>query len=130
VERAKLYFSEGADVVFPEALLNRKEFSRFPRLVKGPLLANMTEFGKTPMIKAQEFRKMGFRFVIFPVTAFRAAARAQELAYSAILKEGTQEGIIDRLMTRSEQYEVIRYDSYTRMDSDISSGRRKVRKGG
>lgn len=128
VERANAYFSEGADIVFPEALTERREFARFAKSVEGPLLANMTEFGKTPLISAKEFKRMGYRFVIFPVTAFRAAARAEERAISAILKQGTQKGVMDDLMRRSEQYEVIRYDDYTRMDRTFSRPKRSRRK--
>ncbi len=125
VERATLYFESGADVVFPEALTDTEEFGAFARLVKGPLLANMTEFGKTPFIKASVFRQLGYRYVIFPVTAFRAAARAEENAIKTILDEGTQEGIMDELMTRSEQYEVIKYSSYGDLDRSLASSRRR-----
>lgn len=121
IERASLYFEEGADVVFPEALTSKEEFRSFARTAAGPLLANMTEFGKTPLISASEFRKLGFRYVIFPVTAFRAAARAEEAAFKEILGKGTQSGIMDRLMSRSEQYEVIRYDSYSELDRSLQS---------
>ncbi len=122
IERASLYFEEGADVVFPEALTSREEFRSFAQTATGPLLANMTEFGKTPLIRASEFRKFGYRYVIFPVTAFRAAARAEEAVFKEILGKGTQSGIMDRLMSRSEQYEVIRYESYGELDRSLESG--------
>lgn len=128
VERALAFFSEGADIVFPEALPGRREFGLFARKAGGPLLANMTEFGKTPLISAREFRKMGYRFVIFPVTAFRAAARAEERAISAVLKHGSQKSVMNELMTRSEQYDVIRYGDYTKMDSTFSRPRNRRKK--
>lgn len=128
VERAIAYFSEGADIVFPEALTSRRDFSMFAKRVKGPLLANMTEFGKTPLISAREFKKIGYRFVIFPVTAFRAAAKAEERAIRAVLKQGTQKNVMRELMTRSEQYEVIRYSDYTRMDRTFSMPRKRQKK--
>lgn len=120
IERGSLYLSAGADVIFPEALSDRSEFAQYAKSVSAPLLANMTEFGKTPIIRASEFRKFGYRFVIFPVTAFRAAARAEEIALRAVIGEGTQENVLDRLMTRDEQYQVIRYSSYSSMDAELS----------
>lgn len=124
-ERAALYFDEGADVVFPEALRDAAEFTTFAKSASGPLLANMTEFGKTPLLPASFFREAGYRFVIFPVTSFRAAARAEEKAIRALLSEGSQEGVMSELMTRAEQYGVIRYDDYGKLDSSFSkpSGR-------
>lgn len=118
--RAKTYVREGADIVFPEALLDRSEFKYFAENTDFPLLANMTEFGKTPFIRADEFRKMGYRIVIFPVTLFRIAAKAMDDALEALKNEGTQEGIINNMMTRKEQYEVINYDFYQNFDSTIA----------
>ena len=85
LERAKTYVKEGADIVFPEALTDREEFRYFAENTDFPLLANMTEFGKTPFIKASEFQEMGYRFVIFPVTLFRIAAKAMDDALEALL---------------------------------------------
>ena len=118
--RAKTYVKEGADIVFPEALLDRDEFRHFAENTDFPLLANMTEFGKTSFIKAEEFRKMGYRIVIFPVTLFRIAAKAMDDALEALMKDGTQEGIINNMMTRKEQYDVINYDFYQNFDSTIA----------
>ncbi len=118
--RAKTYVKEGADIVFPEALLGRDEFRHFAENTDFPLLANMTEFGKTPFIRADEFRKIGYRIVIFPVTLFRIAAKAMDDALDALMRDGTQEGIINNMMTRKEQYEVINYDFYQNFDSTIA----------
>ena len=125
LERAKTYVKEGADIVFPEALTDREEFRYFAENTDFPLLANMTEFGKTPFIKASEFREMGYRFVIFPVTLFRIAAKAMDDALEALKVQGTQEGIINNMMTRKEQYEVINYDFYQNFDKNIAKGRIK-----
>ncbi len=118
--RAKTYVKEGADIVFPEALLDRDEFRYFAENTDFPLLANMTEFGKTPFIKAGEFEKMGYRIVIFPVTLFRIAAKAMDDALDALIKDGNQEKIINNMMTRNEQYEVINYDFYQNFDKTIA----------
>lgn len=125
LERAKTYVKEGADIVFPEALTDREEFRYFVENTDFPLLANMTEFGKTPFIKASEFQEMGYRFVIFPVTLFRIAAKAMDDALEALKVQGTQEGIINNMMTRKEQYEVINYDFYRDFDKNIA--RRKLK---
>ncbi|SMD31543.1 methylisocitrate lyase [Picrophilus oshimae] len=123
IERAKMYIEAGADIIFPEALKTKDEFRYFSSMVKAPLLANMTEFGKTPFITADEFKKLGYRFVIFPVTAFRAAALAMKRCYEALYNDGTQKNIINDLMTRSDQYKVINYDFYANMDGKIADWR-------
>ncbi len=125
LERSKTYVKEGADIVFPEALTDREEFRYFAENTDFPLLANMTEFGKTPFIKASEFQEMGYRFVIFPVTLFRIAAKAMDDALEALKVQGTQEGIINNMMTRKEQYEVINYDFYQDFDKNIVNGKIK-----
>lgn len=120
LSRARSYVKEGADIVFPEALTDRDEFKYFADNTDFPLLANMTEFGKTPFIKADEFRKMGYRIVIFPVTLFRIAAKAMDKALDALIRDGNQEKIISDMMTRKEQYEVINYDFYQDFDKTIA----------
>ncbi len=119
VARSKLYIKEGADVIFPEALVNEKEFKYFSGKVDFPLLANMTEFGKTDYINAKTFEEYGYKFVIFPVTLFRIAAKAMDDALNAIKNEGTQKNIVNDMMTRKEQYEVINYDFYNNFDKNI-----------
>ena len=101
----------------------KEEFKYFSSRVKAPLLANMTEFGKTPFITANEFRDLGYKFVIFPVTAFRAAALAMKKCYETLYNEGTQKNIINDLMTRSEQYNVINYEFYSNIDAEIADWR-------
>ena len=120
LSRAKTYIKEGADIVFPEALLDRDEFKYFAENTDFPLLANMTEFGKTPFIKAEEFKKMGYRIVIFPVTLFRIAAKAMDDALDALIRDGNQEKIINKIMSRNEQYDIINYDFYQNFDKTIA----------
>jgi methylisocitrate lyase len=118
IARAKMYVKAGADVIFPEALESRKEFLKFSKSLSVPLLANMTEFGKTPYIKAQEFRSMGYKIVIFPVTAFRVAMRGVEEAFRELSARGTQRGLLKKMMTRSEFYKLIGYQKYESMDKN------------
>lgn len=121
IERGKMYLEAGADIIFPEALESKEEFAMFAKEVKSPLLANMTEFGKTPLITAQEFKEMGYKYVIFPVTIFRVAAKAMKEALEVLLKEGTQKSLIDKMMTRKEQYEVINYYFYENLDKELAN---------
>jgi methylisocitrate lyase len=109
VERAHRYLAAGADAVFPEALASEEEFVRFGRDVKAPLLANMTEFGRTPYMTVEQFGEMGYRMVIFPVTLQRIAMRAVEHALRVLREDGTQESLLDRMQTRDELYELLGY---------------------
>lgn len=136
LSRARRYMDEGADIIFPEALENRTEFRAFAGRVHARLIANMTEFGRTELIGAEEFFSMGYSFVLFPVTAFRAAAKAERMVYEELLMHGSQSAVLKDLMTREEQYDVIHYDSYRKIDEDVSvhrepyfSTQRKSRKG-
>ncbi len=109
VERAAMYIAAGADVIFPEALESKKEFKEFARRVKSPLMANMTEFGKTPYITVKEFEAMGYSIVIFPMTAFRIAMKAMEEALIELKERGTQKGLLNKMQTREELYKLIGY---------------------
>ncbi|AWR96320.1 methylisocitrate lyase [Acidianus sulfidivorans JP7] len=120
IERAKEYVEAGADIIFPEALHSKEEFEKFAKELKNtPLLANMTEFGKTPFITAEEFKKMGYTYVIFPVTIFRVAAKAMKDALEVLKSEGTQKSLLDKMMTRKEQYEIINYTFYEKLDKEL-----------
>ena len=121
IERANIYVEAGADVIFPEALQSREEFVEFARRVKAPLLANMTEFGKTPYITAREFEEMGYKVVIFPVTTFRYAMGAVREALNVLKREGTQRSLLDKMMTREEVYRLIGYWGYEEWDRRIAS---------
>ena len=97
-------------MIFPEALETKEEFREFSKQVNAPLVANMTEFGKTPFITLDEFTELGYSLVLFPMTAFRAAMKAVEEALAEIKDAGTQKGLVGRMMTREEIYRLIRYD--------------------
>jgi methylisocitrate lyase len=118
IARARLYQRAGADVIFPEALKSRQEFAEFAKKVKGPLLANMTEFGKTPYLSVSDFPRLGegYKLVIFPVTTFRVAMKAVRDALRELSKSGTQRGLLDKMMTRAEFYELTDYRSLERSD--------------
>lgn len=120
VDRAKRYMDAGADAIFPESLQDAQEFAQFAREVKAPLLANMTEFGKTPLITAKQFEEMGYAMVIFPMTAFRVMMKAAGGLYAELKHTGTQEKYLERMQTRKELYELIRYADYEKFDSEIS----------
>jgi methylisocitrate lyase len=119
VARAKLYLQAGADAIFPEALTDAEMFREFARRVEAPLLANMTEFGRTPFFTAAEFEAMGYSMVIWPVSAFRVAAKAQERMYHALHRDGSAHTMVDEMQTRAELYRTIGYDSYEALDESI-----------
>jgi len=127
IDRAKRYVEAGADAVFPEGLASEDEFARFrAALPDVPLLANMTEFGKTPLIPFSRFDELGYQMVIFPMTGFRLALRALDEGYAELLATGTQVGLLGRMRTRQELYERIEYAAYDTADrrwaSELSSG--------
>jgi len=120
VARAKLYLEAGADAIFPEALTNAEMFRAFARAMpRVKLLANMTEFGRTPFFTASEFEAMGYRMVIWPVSALRAANKAQEQVFAAIRRDGGTQKMIDRMQTRQELYDTIGYAEYEALDASI-----------
>jgi methylisocitrate lyase len=129
VERARCYSRAGADMIFPEALESREEFAEFRRKISLPLMANMTEFGKTPYLSANEFEKMGYSIVIFPVTAFRAMMKAVKETLERLMAEGTQKGMVRSLMTRKEFYDLIDYYKYEQADATALSKARRLREG-
>lgn len=121
VDRARRYLDAGADVIFPEALESAEEFTKFAEKIKAPLLANMTEFGKSPLLSAEALSEMGYRLILFPMTLFRTAAKAMEETLEALKKEGTSRRLLGRMQSRRELYEVIRYADYERLDQDLAS---------
>ena len=110
VERSRRYLKAGADAIFPEALQNPDEFKAFARDVKAPLLANMTEFGKSPLLSFDELALFGYKMVIFPQSAFRVSMRASEGFLCDLKKQGTQSGWIEKMQTREQLYELLDYD--------------------
>ncbi len=119
VARARRYLEAGADAIFPEALTSAQMFREFAQRIDAPLLANMTEFGRTPYFTADEFRAMGYRMVIWPVSALRIAAKAHEELYATIAREGGPRSLIDRMQTRQELYDTIAYTDYETLDASI-----------
>lgn len=120
VERAQAYIDAGADAIFPEALQTEEEFELFSSKIDAPLLANMTEFGKTPYLTAQEFQDLGFQMVIYPVTSLRVAAKAYERIFSMIKREGTQEPGLEDMQTRKELYDTISLEDFEALDQNIA----------
>jgi methylisocitrate lyase len=120
VARAKLYVEAGADAIFPEALVTADMFRDFAARLPGvPLLANMTEFGRTPFFTAAAFEAMGYAMVIWPVSSLRVANKAQADLYAAIRRDGGTHAMLDRMQTRAELYETIGLASYEALDAAI-----------
>ena len=124
VKRARAYVDAGADAIFPEALESAEEFKAFAQALKKegvtvPLVANMTEFGKTPYLTVKEFEALGYRLVLFPVTALRVAAKAIEAMLKELKSQGTQQRSLDKMQTRQQLYELLRYAAYEKRDTDI-----------
>ena len=119
IARAKAYIDAGADAIFPEALDNESEFEKFRKAIKVPLLANMTEFGKSKLLTAKQISNLGINIVIYPVTTLRLAMKAIEDGLAVIQSEGSQESLVKKMQTRAELYELLRYESYAKFDKDI-----------
>ncbi|RYG72289.1 methylisocitrate lyase [Lentibacillus lipolyticus] len=120
IERAQFYVEAGADTIFPEALQTEEEFRLFAEKLDAPLLANMTEFGKTPYFTAQEFQDMGFSMVIYPVTSLRVAAKAYERIFQLIMEEGTQKDGLSDMQTRQELYDINSLADFEALDGNIA----------
>lgn len=116
VERAKRYRDAGADAIFPEALKDLGEFERFAQRVNGPLLANMTEFGQSALFDTRTLGDLGYRLILFPLTAFRSAMRAAEETLTDLFTHGTQNASVPRMQTRLELYDLLGYTGYESRD--------------
>jgi methylisocitrate lyase len=114
LERARAYVSAGADMIFAEALTTLDEYRQFTAGLAVPVLANLTEFGRTPLFSLAELGAAGVRLALYPLSAFRAAAHAELAVYAAIRSRGTQKGVLDLMQTRDELYEVLDYHEYER----------------
>ncbi|MDE1886674.1 MAG: methylisocitrate lyase [Gammaproteobacteria bacterium] len=112
VERALQYVTAGADMIFAEALTTLDEYKQFAHAVKAPVLANITEFGTTPLFTTRELAEAGVRLALYPLSAFRTMSKAAELAYATLRKQGTQQKILDHMQTRDQLYDVLNYLSY------------------
>lgn len=119
IERAKAYVDAGADAVFPEALVDEGEFEAFRAAVDVPLLANMTEFGKGPLLDTATLESLGYNIALYPVTLFRLAMGAVEDGLRTLAADGTQQALLPRMQTRSRLYEVLGYEEYGAFDSAV-----------
>lgn len=120
IARARDYQRAGADIIFPEALTSLEEFSETARKLKIPILANMTEFGKTPYLTVEQFKKAGVRIVLYPVTALKISMKATHNALKELKNKGTQKSLLRKMMTRKEWYNIINYAEYDKTDRRIS----------
>jgi methylisocitrate lyase len=119
IERAKAYADAGADVIFTEALAEEKEFETFRTAVKTPLLANMTEFGKSKLLTTNQLESLGYNIVIYPVTTLRLAMQAAKNGLDAILQTGSQEVVVPQMQTRQQLYDLTGYEKYNQLDQNI-----------
>lgn len=112
IERVHAYIEAGADLVFPEAIRTLEDYTKFSSAVSKPILANITEFGMTPLFTRDELAAHGVKIILYPLSAFRAMNKAAENVYEAIRRDGTQSGVLDTMQTREELYDRINYYSY------------------
>lgn len=120
IQRLHQYVEAGADAIFPEALTTEEEFRKVSKEFNLPLLANMTEFGRTEYFTADQFESFGYSMIIYPVTSLRAAAKAYETVFKEIAEKGTQKEVLDQMQTRKELYETIKLHDYEDLDKQIA----------
>jgi methylisocitrate lyase len=121
IERAQRYVEAGADMIFAEALTSLDEYRQFTADVKVPVLANITEFGKTPLFTVAELASAGVQLVLYPLSAFRAMSKAAEVVYGALRREGTQKNVLELMQNRAELYDVLGYHDYERKLDELFS---------
>ena len=119
IDRAKAYVDAGAEMIFPEAMKDESDFEAFRKAIDVPLLANMTEFGKSRLLNKEQLTNLGYNMVIYPVTTVRLAMKAVEDGLDHILANGSQEGILDNMQHRKRLYEILKYEDYNSFDKDI-----------
>lgn len=119
IDRAKAYVDAGADAIFPEALRDEKEFEQFRKAIEIPMMANMTEFGKSRLMSAKELENLGYNLVIYPTTTLRLAMGAIREGLTQLAESGTQSELVDKLLTRKELYELIHYEDYNNYDQSV-----------
>jgi methylisocitrate lyase len=120
LERIKAYEDAGADMIFPEAMKDEKEFEKVRKISKGFLLANMTEFGKSKLLDKNQLENLGYNLVIYPVTTQRLAMQNVEIGLKSIFRDGHQNNIIDKMQTRKRLYELVEYEKYNTPDKKIT----------
>lgn len=121
IERCNAYVDAGADMIFAEALTTLDEYRQFTKAVKVPVLANLTEFGRTPLFTVDEMREAGVRLLLYPLTAFRMMSAAALLAYKTLREQGTQKELLDRMHTRDELYQTLNYHAYEKKLDELFS---------
>ncbi|MEQ9562753.1 MAG: methylisocitrate lyase [Woeseiaceae bacterium] len=125
LDRAAAYVEAGADMIFAEALTTLDEYRQFTATIDVPVLANLTEFGKTPLFTTEELAGVGVRLALYPLSAYRAMAAAAENVYSTLRKDGTQRAVVDTMQTRAELYEVLGYHEYEAKLDELFAGKGK-----
>jgi methylisocitrate lyase len=121
IQRARLYREAGADILFPEALTSDDDFRTVAAAVDAPLLANMTEFGRTPYRDARAFEALGFKLVVWPVSSLRVAAKAVAELYAHLAARGETAGRLDRMLTRAELYQTLGYHDFEALDQSVAA---------
>lgn len=119
IERARQYVDAGAEMIFPEALVDEKEFAAVRQAIDVPLMANMTEFGKSSLLNTKQLTELGYNLVIYPVTTLRLAMKAVEDGLRVIADEGTQESLVPKMQTRARLYELLGYEKYAAIDKEL-----------
>jgi methylisocitrate lyase len=125
LDRAAAYVEAGADMIFAEALTTLDEYRQFTKAINVPVLANLTEFGKTPLFTTEELASVGVRLALYPLSAYRAMAAAAEIVYSTLRNDGTQRAVVDTMQTRAELYEVLGYHEYEAKLDELFAGKGK-----
>ena len=119
IKLANQCIEAGADAIFTEAVTEIDQYKKFSENLNVPILANITEFGKTPLFSKKELKEVGIDMILYPLSAFRAMSKAAEEVYSEILEKGTQESLIDKMQTRDELYEVLDYHTFEKKLDDL-----------
>src|SRR5208337_1361151 len=126
IDRAAAYVEAGADMIFAEAVYFLEDYRAFTKAIPVPVLANITEFGKTPLFTAEELKEVGVRLVLYPLSAFRAMSAAAVRVYETIRNKGTQRDLVDQMQTRSELYEVLNYHSFEEKLDELFSKNKQI----
>ena len=130
IERSNRYVEAGADMIFAEALTSLDDYRKFTAAVRAPVLANLTEFGKTPLFSLQEMREAGVRLCLYPLTAFRMMSAAALRAYETLRRDGTQKALLDSMQTREALYDILRYHEYEKKLDELFAREKKEQSDG
>jgi methylisocitrate lyase len=125
LDRASACVEAGADMIFPEAMIDLEQYRQFCTAVGVPVLANLTEFGATPLFTLEQLRQVGVALALYPLSAFRAMNRAAETVYRALLADGTQQAVVDSMQTRMQLYDYLSYHDFERKLDELFAERRQ-----